>query len=299
MTKILSAILIAFLITVQAEPVIAEGYLEFFGKALSNERPVAGATVTLYLTGTTGAQISSLRTGSDGKFSFDLKYDKMYRIILEKQGYTQMTILVNGFVPAAEKGYIMSYEISFDIFKHKEGYDTKMAKPSLIKIAYIARKENFGLSKPYSNSASYVLIEESEKPITVKDNIKEVDKAEVDEAQSDDEIVVSEEPKTEEEEQFLKDTEDQVKSAEFKEEIAEAAAKDSHAVEVATKRLVQSIEQKRTEDLKASKLKESLAREREEARKDVIKNRSSRSSSQKSLMMEIAEMMRDEKQKKP
>lgn len=296
MSKFLSSILIILFFSLQSELVVGEGYLEFTGTVLNDAKPVAGATATLFLTGLTGAEVSTVRTGANGKFSFDVAYGKMYRIVVKKTGYTQMVLLINGFVPGSEKGFIMSYGISFDIFKHRKGFETKMANNPLIKIAYIHRKENFGSSKRYTNSATYIPIPEDEKPVTVKEKIETETKEEVKVTKSDEKIEVEPEPVTAEEEQFIKDTKEQSKNAELKGEIAESAASESRPEEIAVKQQEKSLEQIRARELKASRLRESLIREREQARREVAKNRSARSNAQQNLMKEIADMMRDEKQ---
>ena len=105
MGKLFTIITIIFTIAIQSEYVIADGRLEFEGKAKYNEQPVSGATVTLYALGSTKKRVSTVQTKYDGKFAFSMDFDKMYRIEWNKTGYTEMVILINGFVPAAEKGW--------------------------------------------------------------------------------------------------------------------------------------------------------------------------------------------------
>lgn len=294
MNKILGSLFIICIIAFQAEYVRADGHLEFTGTAKYNEQPVSDATATLYVLGDKREKVSSVTTGYNGQFSFKTEFDKMYRIVWQKSGYTEMVILINGFVPASEKGWIMSYSLSFDIFKHKEGHETKLANEPVIQVSYSAKAENFSQVKAYTNSSTYVRLEDNVKPTSA--DPKEV-KAVVNE--SNDKIAKEESPVTEEEKEFVKETEGQIKQAEFKKEIAESAAGDRLEEERAAKQQEKALEEKRIRDLKASQLKESLAAEKERARKEEVKNRSARSNSQQSLMMEIADMMKEEKQKKP
>jgi len=291
MVKTTSTILISFFTIAAASFAFGEGRIEFSGKAKYNEQPVKNATVVLYALGATKEKIDSVTTKYDGKFEFSMSFDKMYRIEWHKEGYTEMVILVNGFVPTSEKGWIMSYSISFDIFKHKEGHETKMANDPIIQVSYSFKEKNFSQVKPYSNSTTYIRLEDNVKPSGTEENKtdnKEENLAAVEEA-----------PITKEEEQFIKEREVKLKQSELTKEIAESVASEQEEEEIAIKQQEKALENKRSAELKTSRLREAIEKEKELARKEVVKNTAARSSFQESLMMEIADMMKEDKQKKP
>jgi len=63
--------------------------------------PLPGATANLY---EGGSKVKSLKTGSDGSFSFRLEINKQYTIEIEKNGLISKRISFNTTMPDEEKG---------------------------------------------------------------------------------------------------------------------------------------------------------------------------------------------------
>jgi tetratricopeptide (TPR) repeat protein len=120
-------------------------YLEVRGASELEQKPLSGATATLYEGNT---KIQSQSTGADGTFSFKLDINKEYIISVEKNGLVGKRIHFNTALPEGEKGVWMS-EFSIGLVRSCDGMDYSALKEPVDKVRFDPKKRGFVSDRDY------------------------------------------------------------------------------------------------------------------------------------------------------
>ncbi len=130
---------------IQAQEDVAERYLEVRGVSELDMEPLPGATANLY---EGGSKIKSIKTGSDGSFSFRLEINKQYTIEIEKDGLISKRISFNTTMPDEEKGAWMN-EFSMGLLRSCSGVDYSVLKEPVDKVSFDSKRREFISDKQY------------------------------------------------------------------------------------------------------------------------------------------------------
>lgn len=123
----------------------SERYLEVKGASEVEQKPLSGATATLYEGNT---KLQTQQTGLDGSFSFKLDINKEYIISVEKNGLIGKRIHFNTALPEGEKGVWMN-EFSIGLVRSCEGVDYSALKEPVDKVRFDPKKRGFVSDKDY------------------------------------------------------------------------------------------------------------------------------------------------------
>lgn len=130
---------------IQAQEDVAERYLEVRGVSELEMEPLPGATANLY---EGGSKVKSIKTGSDGSFSFRLEINKQYTIEIEKDGLISKRISFNTTMPDEEKGAWMN-EFSMGLLRSCSGVDYSVLKEPVDKVSFDSKRREFVSDKQY------------------------------------------------------------------------------------------------------------------------------------------------------
>ena len=137
-------------------------------------------TATLFLDNN---KIKSLLTANDGKFSFDLDFQKNYIIEISKSGYISQKIKVNSHIPEKKlKGDSWwSVKPVINMVETYAGMEASALNEPIISIEWVDKDDDFKIDAAYSKSMTAKIDEVKGKIIELKKNdvdkkIKEGDK---------------------------------------------------------------------------------------------------------------------------
>lgn len=148
MLKSKIAFILLFSLTIcigKAQNSASETYLNVRGIAELDMKPLSGATATLY---EGSSEVKSVRTGSDGRFTFKLPVNKQYTIEILKDGLISKRINFNTNMPEEEKG-MWTNEFSIGLVRYCEGVDYSILNEPVDIVEFDARKREFVSNEDY------------------------------------------------------------------------------------------------------------------------------------------------------
>lgn len=95
----------------------AQGDMRFFGTTTKDKKPLAGATITVYIDGEKWKEIT---TGKNGKFKFLFDLGHEYRLNFNAPGCVNMFMILNLKVPADKSNIYPDYAIEIPFFDTNE-----------------------------------------------------------------------------------------------------------------------------------------------------------------------------------
>lgn len=144
--KIAFILLLSLIISIgKAQNSASETYLNVRGIAELDMKPLSGATATLY---EGSSEVKSVRTGSDGRFTFKLQVNKQYTIEISKNGLVSKNIDFNTSMPEEEKG-MWTNEFSIGLVKYCEGVDYSILNEPVDIVGFDARRREFVSNEGY------------------------------------------------------------------------------------------------------------------------------------------------------
>ena len=120
-------------------------YLQINGTAELDMKAVSNAIVTLYENNT---EISSVKTGSSGFFTFKLEMNRDYTIEVAKKGYVQKRIRFITNIPDEETG-IWVREFAIGLVKYCEGINYSILNEPVDVIKYSVNRKDFDSDKTF------------------------------------------------------------------------------------------------------------------------------------------------------
>jgi tetratricopeptide (TPR) repeat protein len=123
----------------------SERYLEIRGNAEINMKPASRVTVNLYEGNT---KVKTVKTRSDGSFSFKLDMNKDYTVEVTKEGYVHKKIRFITKIPDEELG-IWVREFAIGLVEHCEGVNYSVLDEPVDVIKYSVRKKDFDSDKTF------------------------------------------------------------------------------------------------------------------------------------------------------
>ncbi len=125
-------LLFALIVSVAAK---AQGDMRFFGTATKDNRPLAGATVTVLMD---GKQIINLTTGKNGKFKFTIDVGHSYRINFSAPGCVDMHMTMDLHTPPDKAWIYPDYvaEIPFFAANDPKVKTDLFAKKPFVKVIF-------------------------------------------------------------------------------------------------------------------------------------------------------------------
>ncbi|MFO7658379.1 MAG: SpaA isopeptide-forming pilin-related protein, partial [Bacteroidales bacterium] len=120
-------------------PQQTENYLEIRGRAELDMQPLNGAVITLYEGNT---KINSVKTGSDGIFSFKLEINKYYVVEVGKDKYISKRLAFDTSLPEEEKG-VWVREFAMSVVKSCDGVNYSALTDPVDVIKYNAKRKDF------------------------------------------------------------------------------------------------------------------------------------------------------------
>jgi hypothetical protein len=108
------AVCLIFLFSYQNALSQEKGYLEFAGRTIKETRPLAGAKITIYKSGT---KMTELTTNKNGKFMFDLDLGFDYKVTFSAPGCVDMYALIYGSKYTSDKPIFPIYDIDVAFFE--------------------------------------------------------------------------------------------------------------------------------------------------------------------------------------
>ncbi|MBN2213122.1 MAG: hypothetical protein JW723_02670 [Bacteroidales bacterium] len=123
----------------------AERYVEIRGRAELDMQPLNGATATLY---EDNAVVKTVRTGSDGMFSFKLEINKYYVVEVGKSNYVSKRLAFDTSLPDKETG-IWVREFAISVVKNCEGVDYSPLKEPVDVIRFNEKRRDFESDRSY------------------------------------------------------------------------------------------------------------------------------------------------------
>ncbi|MBN2613122.1 MAG: hypothetical protein JXB00_16335, partial [Bacteroidales bacterium] len=136
---VIATTLILFISFVKLFSQETERYLEIRGRAELDMQPLNGAIATLYEGNT---KINSVRTGSDGMFSFKLEMNKYYVVEVGKERYISKRLAFDTSLPGEETG-IWVREFAMSVVKSCDGVDYAALSDPVDVIKYNAKRKDF------------------------------------------------------------------------------------------------------------------------------------------------------------
>jgi hypothetical protein len=123
-----------------------ETFFEFSGKALKNNKPMAGVKVLLYKS---GVKVSEMTTGKNGQYGFDLDFGFDYKVVFTAPAHIDQHVVIYASKlkeskrPAIYDGQVIMLESS-DPTINKDHF-----KNPYTKIIWVAAKSRFEDEEPY------------------------------------------------------------------------------------------------------------------------------------------------------
>jgi hypothetical protein len=103
-----------FLTVVPGRVILAQGDCEFFGRTVKDNKPLAGATVSVIMD---GRDYKTLTTGGSGKFKLTLDLGHQYKLSFTAPGCIDMFMLLDFKVPKEKMGIYPQYKTDIVFFE--------------------------------------------------------------------------------------------------------------------------------------------------------------------------------------
>lgn len=261
----------------------APGMLEFAGKATKDNKALAGATVTVYRNGTILQE--QIKTGKNGKYKFFLVFGSDYKITYSYPGCVDMYLLVYTSKVSKERGDLFPlYETETPFFEANTiGVRVEKYKNPFTKVVYDGKKA-FKDDEAYLNSFMKDLI------IDPAEQAKIVAEREAKEKAEKEKLEASEKAKKELEEKQKKELEEKLLAEQKSKEEAIAKAMElARLKEEAEKQKIRENESMESEAIR-------LQREKEEKALLAKKNKEIKTNYENDLLKMVAENERQVKQ---
>ncbi|MBN1159356.1 MAG: tetratricopeptide repeat protein [Bacteroidales bacterium] len=131
--------------SVNGQDAASSASLNVRGVSELDMEPLPGATATLY---EGGKRINSVRTGTDGRFSFTLEVNRQYTIEISKEGLISKRISFNTTMPDEEKG-VWTSEFSMGLVRFCDGVDYSILDEPVDVVEFDAGRREFVSNKEY------------------------------------------------------------------------------------------------------------------------------------------------------
>ena len=145
------------------------------GKIEDDNGAVNGAVITV----TQGSKtITSITTGTDGKYAFQLPMGSDYIVSVTRQGYITKKFLVSarGVPPEIAQSGFRGIEASPSIWEKVDGVDYSALNQPATKFAYNPDKQNFEYDKAYQEQMAGIVADIREKEKNILKGKKDADK---------------------------------------------------------------------------------------------------------------------------
>ena len=123
------------------------GYLKISGKVKTGKDNIANATINLY---ENNNKINTAVSNSNGDFSFNLDFNKIYTLEVSSNNYVPKKVLIDTKVP--EKDLIYKYSFTVDLFIKIDGVDYSALNKPVTKIVYNEEADAFDYDIPYTET---------------------------------------------------------------------------------------------------------------------------------------------------
>ncbi|NMD01254.1 MAG: hypothetical protein GYA62_16250, partial [Bacteroidales bacterium] len=123
------------------------GYLKISGQVKSGKSKISNANINLF---ENSNKISSTVSSTNGDFTFNLDYDKLYTIEISATDYASKKVLVDTKIP--EKDLIYKYTFTVELFQKVDGVDYSALNKPVTKIVYNSEADAFDYDLPYTES---------------------------------------------------------------------------------------------------------------------------------------------------
>lgn len=260
----------------------APGMLELAGRTVKDNKPVAGATVTVYRNGTINQE--EIKTGRNGKFRFYLVFGSDYKITFSYPGCVDMYLMVyTGKLPKERSDLFPLYETEVPFFEttNTQVRISKYKNP-FTKVIYDGKKAFMDDEAYLAAFTKDLLIDPSEQArILVEKMAKEKEER--------NKLDAAEKAKHDAEEKARKDEEARL--------LAEQAKQDALAREAELARLKQEADKKQDENKTMETEAMRLQREKEEKEQVAKKNKEIKTKYENDLLKLVAENERMAKEK--
>lgn len=109
---------------------------------------------------------------SSGVVIGKMDYDQIYRVILSKPGYEPTVLLINSLLPDSNKKYVYTYAPKIPLIRSKKGMKVKYIGDPVMRVAYLKKKDGFGMIIQFEPTYEYV--PDERKPTEALAEAKEV-----------------------------------------------------------------------------------------------------------------------------
>jgi DNA segregation ATPase FtsK/SpoIIIE-like protein len=263
----------------------APGMLEFAGKTIKDNKPLAGATVTVYRNGTILQE--QIKTGKNGKFKFFLVFGSDYKITFSAPGCVDMYLMVyTGKLPKDRGDLFPLYETEVPFFEPSSvGVRVSKYKNPFTKVVYDGKKA-------FKDDEAYLAEFMKDLIIDPAEQAKIVAEKEAKEKAEKEKLEAAEKARKEAEEKAKKEAEEKfLAEQKAKEEAIAKAAELARLKEEAEKQRLKNIEDESMES-------EAIRLQREKEAKDLLakKNKEIKTNYENDLLKMVAENERTVKQ---
>jgi len=263
----------------------APGMLEFAGKTTKDNKPLAGATITVYRNGSIMQE--QVKTGKNGKFKFFLVFGSDYKITFSSPGCVDMHLMVyTSKLPKERSDLFPLYETEIPFF------ETNTASVRVSKYKNPFTKVIYDGKKAFKDDEAYLAEFMKDLIIDPAEQAKIMAEKEAKEKAEKEKLEAAEKAKKEAEEKAKKEAEEKF--------LAEQKAKEeaiAKAAELA--RLKEEAEKQRLKDLENESMEsEAIRLQREKEAKDLLakKNKEIKTNYENDLLKMVAENERTVKQ---
>lgn len=261
----------------------APGMLEFAGKATKDNKALAGATITVYRNGTILQE--QVKTGKNGKYKFFLVFGSDYKITYSYPGCVDMYLIVYTSKLSKERGDLFPlYETETPFFETTSiGVRVSKYKNPFTKVIYDGKKA-------FKDDDAYLVDFMKDLIVDPVEQAKIVMEREAKEKAEQEKLLAQEKAKKEAEEELKKEIEEKLLAEKkAKEDAIKNAAELAKLKEDAEKQRLKENESMESEAMR-------LQREKEEKAALAKKNKEIKTNYENDLLKMVAENERTVKQ---
>lgn len=257
--------------------------LEFAGRTIKDNKPIAGATVTVYRNGTINQE--EIKTGKNGKFRFYLVFGSDYKITFSYPGCVDMYLMVyTGKLPKERSDLFPLYETDVPLF---EATNTQVR---LAKYKSPFTKVIFDGKKAFMDDESYLASFTKDLLIDPSEQARIFAEKEAKEKEERDRIEAAEKARRDAEDKARRDAEERL--------LAEQRAReDAIAREAELARLKEEADKKQSDNKSMETEAMRLQREHEAKEQLAKKNKEIKTKYENDLLKLVAENERLAKEK--
>ncbi|MCW3084899.1 MAG: hypothetical protein JWP12_2265 [Bacteroidetes bacterium] len=278
-------LLMTFLLFFSGHTVFAQapGMLEFGGRTVKDNKPISGATVTVYRNGNINQE--ELKTGKNGKFRFYLVFGSDYKITFSYPGCVDMFLMVyTSKLPKERSDLFPLYETEIPFF------ESNNAQVRISKYKNPFTKVIYDGKKAFMDDEAYLAAFTKDLLIDPSEQAKLFAEKEAAEKAEKDKLEATEKAKRDAEDKAKRDAEDKL--------LAEQKAKeDALAREMELARLKLEADKKQNVDKSMETEAMRLQREKEEKEQLAKKNKEIKTKYENDLLKLVAENERIAKEK--